>query len=230
MRIGTRRLLRLRAYSLYAAGFGVLMSTRIWLVSSSVADVSIAVALVRALSIASAQTSIRTTKAILSQLIFVAIESGTFTTILALLVLSIYLAMPMTNDSAYFSFCLGRAYTLTLLFNLNLRRKFERVEDTNTIRGFTMPSVGATAGMSGSAGSGAKTPLSESHGRGLHGAGMDSTPNTEVYNLGGIHVHRTANIAVDKKSNNGFNDSDVSVFPFLYQIHHIYADSNSAVW
>jgi hypothetical protein len=188
------------------------------------------VALVIILSIASAQTSIRTTKAILSRLIRVAIQSGAFTTILAILVLSIYLSRPTTNDSAYFSFCLGRAYTLTLLFNLNLRKEFEKVGDANTIRGFTVPSSTALAGLSGNSGSGVKTPRSESHGRGLHGSGVDVASDTdEVYNLGGIHVHRTAHIAVKKESNNGFNDGDVSIILVL-SLTSILTDPTYTVW
>lgn len=97
----------------------------IWLISSSTADVLIAVSLVLALSRVSAITTIRRTKLLLSKLIIVSIQSGAVTTILALLLLTFYLASPTTNDPAIFGFILGRAYTITMLFNLNIRRSLE---------------------------------------------------------------------------------------------------------
>ena len=94
----------------------------LWLICSSMADILIAASLVVTLSRASASITTRSTKALLSRLIFVAIQSGTITTVIVVLALTTYTLNPTSNDSAYFSFCLGRAYTLTMLFNLNLRR------------------------------------------------------------------------------------------------------------
>lgn len=97
----------------------------VWLVSSSVADVSIAISLVVTFIRASSTTQTKTTKSALSRLTKYTIQSGTVTTVLALVVLAIYLARPASNDSAYFSFYLGRAYTLTMLFSLNMRRRLK---------------------------------------------------------------------------------------------------------
>lgn len=98
---------------------------RIWLISASLADIFIAVMLVLTFLRVSSGNTIRSTQTLIQRLIFVAVQSGTVPTILALLVLTTYLTKPTTNDSAYFSFCLGRVYTLTMLFNLNVRKYLE---------------------------------------------------------------------------------------------------------
>lgn len=115
-----------------------IIACLVWLVSTSIADLLIMLSLVYTLSRAASGSTIRSTKALIRSLILVSIQSGTVTTVLALLVLAIYLAKPMTNDSAYFSFCLGRAYTLTMLFNLNLRKNLQNKCHgcgMNTLRG-----------------------------------------------------------------------------------------------
>lgn len=84
----------------------------------------------------------------IQRLILTAVQSGTITTLLALLMLGVYLAKPSTNDSAYFSFCLGRAYTLTMLFNLNLRRSLDDKCHTCGVNaeGISLSSVICTSG------------------------------------------------------------------------------------
>lgn len=109
-------------FATYADRDRLLVTSILWLGSTSIADVLIMVSLVLTLMRTASGTPIRSTKALIRRLILVAIQSGTVTTILALLSLSIFVAKPRTNDSAYFSLSIGRVYTLTMLFNLNLRR------------------------------------------------------------------------------------------------------------
>lgn len=106
----------------YADRDRLTVTSILWLGSTSIADILIMVFLVLTLMRAASMAPIRSTRALTSRLIMVAIQSGTVTTVLALLTLSIFLAKPRTNDSAYLSLSIGRVYTLTMLFNLNLRR------------------------------------------------------------------------------------------------------------
>lgn len=105
----------------YADRDKAMVASIIWLSSSSIADTLIAFCLVLTLARASSRISVKSTKDIISRLIPVIIQSGLVTTLLALLILATYLLKPTVNHSAYFSFCLGRVYTLTMLFSLNLR-------------------------------------------------------------------------------------------------------------
>lgn len=112
-------------FSTYADRSRTVVTSIVWLGSSAIADILIALSLVLTLSRAGSGSTIRSTKILIKRLILVAVQSGTVTTLLAVLTLATYVAKPSTNDSGYFAFCLGRAYTLTMLFNLNLRKDLQ---------------------------------------------------------------------------------------------------------
>lgn len=109
-------------FASYADRDKLLLTAIIWLGSTALADLLIMIFFVLTLTRTASRAKIRSTKALIKRLVLFAIQSGTVTTILALLTLSIFLTKPMSNDSAYFSLSIGRVYTLTMLFNLNLRK------------------------------------------------------------------------------------------------------------
>lgn len=159
---------------------------RLWLVSSAMADVLIAISLVITLTRASGRTTIRSTRTLLSRLILTAIQSGTVTSIFAIIVVVTIVTRPTTNDSAYISFSLGHVYNLSMLLNLNLRR---RLESRPCSCGRTAPGVSVTNGavMGAPVGTPAAGP---SRGPGELGRSRGDAP-AEVYRLSRLHVHQT---------------------------------------
>ncbi|KAJ7708894.1 hypothetical protein B0H17DRAFT_1174192 [Mycena rosella] len=95
-------------------------SAILWLVSSAATDISIAAALV--LQLHSVTSAFRETRSLIRRLIFHTIQTGSFTTAIAICVLVTYLTDTNANICVGFGFTLGRLYTLTMLFNLNNRR------------------------------------------------------------------------------------------------------------
>ena len=67
------------------------------------------------------QTTFTDTKAMLQRLILLALESGTFSSAIALATLIAAKTALTTNICILFVFVLGRVYSLTLLYNLNIR-------------------------------------------------------------------------------------------------------------
>lgn len=94
----------------------------VWLTSSAAADVLIAAVLIFHLNRVR-KTAARFEQSALSsnlkRLIRVAVETGSVTSAGAVIIVSIYLANPEENVSTGLCFGLGRAYSLTLLMNLN---------------------------------------------------------------------------------------------------------------
>lgn len=171
------------------------------------ADILIAVSLVVTLSRASSSSMTQSTKALLSRLIFVTIQSGTVTTVLAVLVLTIYTLNPTSNDSAYFSFCLGRAYTLTMLFNLNFRRSLGdrcRTCGMNVLRGTSVYTGDIITG-----GKLETRPRRDSDGLETADTETDIEINTTegIEQLCGIHMHQVGDIQFGKRPS---TDSRVS--------------------
>ncbi|KAH7100734.1 hypothetical protein BKA62DRAFT_232662 [Auriculariales sp. MPI-PUGE-AT-0066] len=102
----------------------------IWLAAAVAADVLIAVALI--LELARVKTSFQKTKSLLRRLIGMSIASGSFTATLAVLALSTYLSSPSTNYCLLFAVCIGRASTITVLFNVNERGTAGRGSNSGT--------------------------------------------------------------------------------------------------
>ncbi|KAG8773553.1 hypothetical protein FRB91_004096 [Serendipita sp. 411] len=190
------------SFNSYADRDKAIITATIWLVSSSVADVLIALCLVITLVKAANQTRIASTRNIINRLIVVSIQSGTFTTVLAILVLSIYLAKPSTNDSAYFSFCLGRAYTITMLFNLNLRRSIERTGEGV----FNTFGVVSTQDHYGNVFDSGRASRARAVSSNSPGNLNPTSGKPDIYHLRGIRVHHAASVKVEKP-----NEGDVSL-------------------
>lgn len=133
-------------FSTYEDRAKLVMTSILWLGSTAAADLLIMVSPVFTLVRTVSGAPIRSTKAIIHRLILVVIQSGTITTVLALLTLSVFVAFPQTNNSGYFSLSIGRVYTLTMLFTLNLRREmWNRCHacEVNTLGGGTMSAAAA---------------------------------------------------------------------------------------
>ncbi|KAF8918438.1 hypothetical protein CPB85DRAFT_1430610 [Mucidula mucida] len=108
-------------HSTYAERSFNIKTVIIWLVASAVADIAIAVSLVFKLQ--STPTTFKETKTLIHRLTFAAVQTGSVTSALAILCLILYLINTESNITVGFGFCLGRVYTLTMLFNLNTRAK-----------------------------------------------------------------------------------------------------------
>lgn len=92
----------------------------IWFVVSSFVDCALAALLI--FHLRSARTGFRSTKSLINRLSSVALQSGTYTSALAILTLVLYLDKPEGNTGTGCGQCLGRVYTLTLLHNLLIRK------------------------------------------------------------------------------------------------------------
>ncbi|KAK7007626.1 hypothetical protein R3P38DRAFT_3028400 [Favolaschia claudopus] len=146
----------------------------IWQVSASVANVALALLLV--FQLRKMQSSFQSTQSIIQRLIRSAIQTGGITSILALTSLITYLAEKSSNVTVAFGYPLGRVYTITLLYNLNMRAEMRgasisRTRDTSSAGNNQVYGNGHSHAMTGDR------------------IGLES--------LGGIHVHRTAIVKID---------------------------------
>ncbi|KAH8829472.1 hypothetical protein DL96DRAFT_1554996 [Flagelloscypha sp. PMI_526] len=117
----------LSLHDTYAERALLVPPVTLWLAASTVTDVAIALSLVWTLR--AYRTSFKETQSLIKRLTYSAIQTGTFTSLLAIIVLVSYLLDKDTNITIGFGFCLGRAYGCTLLFNLN-NRKMGGTEDS----------------------------------------------------------------------------------------------------
>ncbi|KAJ7166965.1 hypothetical protein C8R46DRAFT_1272078 [Mycena filopes] len=106
-------------FTAYALRNVAVKSAILWIVSSAATDIAIAAALV--LQLNTVKSSFRETRSLIRRLIFHTIQTGSFTTAVAICVLATYLTDTNANICVGFGFMLGRIYTLTMLFNLNNR-------------------------------------------------------------------------------------------------------------
>ncbi|EIW56005.1 uncharacterized protein TRAVEDRAFT_60069 [Trametes versicolor FP-101664 SS1] len=146
-----------------------IKTVTIWLVASACSDVCIAAALVW--SLRGIRSSFDGTKSLIRRLTYTAIQTGAATSVLAVICLIFYRINTESNITVGFGFCLGRAYTLTMLFNLNTR-------------------------VTGRADSSSNGPSGAS---GVHDIERDATNiHLNSLNAGGINVHRTAIVHIDE--------------------------------
>ncbi|KAJ7677054.1 hypothetical protein DFH06DRAFT_617633 [Mycena polygramma] len=131
----------------------------IYSIAQAVVDVLIAVGLIWKLR--SMKSSFKRTNTFLNRVMVGALRTGSITALCAILVLAIFLHNKSSVLSTLFSFQLAPLYTLTLLFNFNLRRKY--------VQPLTIPKTSEI-------------------GNGIF--------NTTLL-LSGIHIHRTAIVAMD---------------------------------
>ncbi|KAF9032267.1 hypothetical protein BDZ89DRAFT_1063445 [Hymenopellis radicata] len=161
-------------HSTYAERNFNIKTVTIWLVASAVADISIACALVWRLQ--RANTTLRQTKTLIHRLTFMAIRTGSVTTTLATICLILYLINTESNITVGFGFCIGRVYSLTMLFNLTTRTK-GRHTDLNT------------------------TEPGSSQREGENRYSLRDINNTD---MGVISVHRTAIVRIDGEEDPGY--------------------------
>lgn len=109
----------------YSARNDVQVSVTIWLVSSAIADISIAVILIYTLQ--RMKTNFRKTKNLIRRLTTLAIQTGGPGSVVASLALALYLQDTEGNISVGVAFSLGRVYAITMLHNLNSREHVRRV-------------------------------------------------------------------------------------------------------
>ncbi|KAH8809489.1 hypothetical protein DL96DRAFT_567289 [Flagelloscypha sp. PMI_526] len=102
------------------------LPTSIWLVTAAVDDVLIAVILVYYLWQAKQRTSFQQTQNILSRLMASSLETGSLTALCAIVVEILFQKLTGTNLQAGAVWLLGRAYSLTLTYNLLLRRDLRK--------------------------------------------------------------------------------------------------------
>jgi hypothetical protein len=69
------------------------------------------------------ESAFASTRSLLHRLAANAIQTGTVTSVLAIVTLLVFLTNPHSNLVIAFEFTLGRVYSLTLLYNLNQRRR-----------------------------------------------------------------------------------------------------------
>ncbi|KAH9855621.1 hypothetical protein C2E23DRAFT_882996 [Lenzites betulinus] len=148
-----------------------IKTVTIWLVASAAADICIAAALVWTLR--GIKSSFSGTKSLVRRLTFSAIQTGCATSLLAVICLIFYRINTESNITVGFGFCLGRAYTLTMLFNLNTRV---------TGRADTSHTTGRSSG--------------------IHDLEREAGTNIDLGSMsaGGINVHRTAIVHIDEGS------------------------------
>ncbi|KZV89550.1 hypothetical protein EXIGLDRAFT_142174 [Exidia glandulosa HHB12029] len=146
----------------------------IWLSASSAADVCIALALIW--EFVGVKSSFAKTKSLIRRLIKTAIMTGAITASMAIVTLVVYLAKPQSNICLTFGMCIGRACTLTVLYNLNMR---------NSSGNYTS-SAGRQATVSGN-----NVPL-ESGFAFTHG-----THHRDATAVNGINVHQMSVVHVD---------------------------------
>ncbi|KAH8792925.1 hypothetical protein DL96DRAFT_342094 [Flagelloscypha sp. PMI_526] len=113
------------------------LPTSIWLVTSAVDDVLIAVILVYYLWQAKKRATFEQTQNILSRLMASALETGSLTALCAIIVEILFQKLTGTNLQAGAVWLLGRAYSLTLTYNLLLRRDLRKKAPAHqTVAGF----------------------------------------------------------------------------------------------
>ncbi|EJD36025.1 hypothetical protein AURDEDRAFT_108700, partial [Auricularia subglabra TFB-10046 SS5] len=147
----------------------------IWLSSAAGADVLIALSLIYEL--ANVKSSYKKTKSLIFRLMRTAIMTGAVTATFAIVTLTTYLAKPTSNICLTFGMCIGRVCTLTVLYNLNMRR--------------ANGTYGSSAGRAHSI-SGNSMPL-ESGFAFTHGTRLEGTA------VNGINVHQQSVVHVDGK-------------------------------
>ncbi|KAI0668861.1 hypothetical protein C8Q78DRAFT_1070939 [Trametes maxima] len=144
-----------------------IKTVTIWLVASAAADVLIAASLVWTLR--RIKSSFDGTQSLIRRLMYSAVQTGSATSLLAIICLIFYRINTEANITVGFGFCLGRAYTLTMLFNLNTRVTGRN--DSHFAPG--------------------------SHSTGTRDLERDGNINLNSINAGGISVHRTAIVQID---------------------------------
>ncbi|KAF5364743.1 hypothetical protein D9758_009328 [Tetrapyrgos nigripes] len=107
----------------------VYVAVILWLSTAMVADLLIALLLVLYYRVTERHRTIKSSSKLVRRLAALALKTGSFTALTAVLTLDIdnYLALFLLNFwievNSVFGFCISSIYSLTFLYNLNIRRK-----------------------------------------------------------------------------------------------------------
>ncbi|KAJ7626114.1 hypothetical protein FB45DRAFT_1084982 [Roridomyces roridus] len=152
----------------------VINSVTLWLVASACVDVAVAMTLLWQLRTMTRTSAFQKTRSVITRISRITLQTGTLTSLLAVLVLVTFLADKASNVTIMFGYILSRCYTLTLLYNLNLRSR--------------IVGHGSDANSGGLPG----------HGHGNRPQTRPYRTPCQTESLGGIHVHRTAIVRIDE--------------------------------
>ncbi|KAF5367720.1 hypothetical protein D9758_009817 [Tetrapyrgos nigripes] len=106
----------------------ILTGVILWLTSGAVVDVSIAILLV--VYYMSTDVELRSSRRLIRRLTTLALKTGLFTAVTAILSLAIFVSDYQTNVDLIFIYNISHVYSLTLLYNLNIRRKLIGIGQT----------------------------------------------------------------------------------------------------
>ncbi|KAJ7117971.1 hypothetical protein C8R43DRAFT_98523 [Mycena crocata] len=135
---------------------------------SSEAATDVSIALALLWEFRKVKSSFQETRSRVNRLVSQTIQTGAVGATIALAVLITYLTNNQSNVPVGIAYCIDRIYILTMLANLNIRKQ----RDGTTRLSMLDASAGATRGQSG---------------------------RSEIVNdYGGIHVHRTATVHIDR--------------------------------
>jgi hypothetical protein len=109
----------LAIYSSYTERGHVVVPGLTWLASTTIVDWSIAAALVCELYKMKAVSNVKSTTGIITRLISNVISTGALPSTVATVSFINFLANQQTNIATAFGSCLGRVYSLTMLYNIN---------------------------------------------------------------------------------------------------------------
>ncbi|KAJ7626106.1 hypothetical protein FB45DRAFT_1084974 [Roridomyces roridus] len=163
----------------------VINSVTLWLVASACVDVAVAMTLLWQLRTMTRTSAFQETRSVITRISRITLQTGTLTSLLAVIVLVTFLADKASNVTIMFGYILNRCYTLTLLYNLNLRSRI-------VVHG----SDANSGGLPG-------------HGHGNRPQTRPYTTPCQIESLGGIHVHRTAIVRIDEGT--GAEDTEYNV-------------------
>ncbi|KAF4599995.1 hypothetical protein EYR40_007101 [Pleurotus pulmonarius] len=94
---------------------------KLWLTATSACGIFVAGGLVYELS--RVRTAFKSTRVLVRRLVFNAVQAGLAPAIVCTITLGVYLHDPLSNVGMGIVLCAGRIYSLTMLWNLNMRRR-----------------------------------------------------------------------------------------------------------
>jgi len=103
----------------YAQRDKIVLPIPIWFSTIVATDISISLALLWQLN--QIKSPFKATQSLIRRLMTSTIRTGTVSSVVAVIILILFLTDKQSNFGTGFSYCLGRIYTLTMLYNLNNR-------------------------------------------------------------------------------------------------------------
>ncbi|KAF5364801.1 hypothetical protein D9758_009321 [Tetrapyrgos nigripes] len=118
----------------------------LWLSTAMAADLLIALILVLYYRSTDRDgRTLRSSRKLVHRLVILALKTGSFTALTAVLALVAFVPDIQSNVTFIFGECIGHIYTLTLLYNLNIRQKLIRVANPAHVRSSRIPDLESRA-------------------------------------------------------------------------------------